>query len=76
MDVAGSNYDSRSDTEKLKQEKTFEEAIIQGIDRANEHDTSVQYHEDSVPQFSLNGRGHFETTEHMRQAVKEHNLKN
>ena len=48
MEGEGSHHDIVSDTVQLKQVKSVEEVMKQGMDRAFENHNSVQFHEDSV----------------------------
>ena len=63
-------HDSGSSTVQLKQEKSVEEAIKRGMDRAYENDTSAQPHEDFVSQLTPSDRGCFQPTELIKQAYK------
>ena len=57
-------------TVKLKDEKLVEEAIKQGMARANEN-TSVRSGWDMVSQFAPSDRRRFQSIEHLRQTFKE-----
>ena len=68
MDEEGS-AGSQEETVKLKEYKSVEEAIQEGMHKAS--DTSIQSHAETVYQFAPDDRGWFQISENRRQAAKE-----